>query len=61
MFASLHQPDQDRFKVIRSEEIPWRPFSAFPDGASEYITQVSAIGPLGLEYVDRAQDPRSRK
>jgi quercetin dioxygenase-like cupin family protein len=28
--------------------------------SGEYITQISAIGPLGLEYVDPANDPRSR-
>jgi hypothetical protein len=26
--------------------------------SGEYVTQVSAIGPLGLEYVDPAHDPR---
>jgi quercetin dioxygenase-like cupin family protein len=26
---------------------------------SEYITQVTAIGPLGLEYVDASNDPRA--
>jgi quercetin dioxygenase-like cupin family protein len=26
--------------------------------SGEYITQVTAIGPLGLEYVDRDNDPR---
>jgi quercetin dioxygenase-like cupin family protein len=26
--------------------------------SGEYITQVTAIGPLGLEYVDSANDPR---
>ena len=26
--------------------------------SSEYITQVTAIGPLGLEYVDAENDPR---
>ncbi len=26
----------------------------------EYITQVSAIGPLGLDYLDPANDPRKR-
>lgn len=26
--------------------------------SGEYITQVTAIGPLGLEYVDRRDDPR---
>jgi len=28
--------------------------------SGEYITQVSAIGPLGLGYIDPANDPRSR-
>ena len=27
--------------------------------SGEYITQVTAIGPLGLEYVDPADDPRA--
>jgi quercetin dioxygenase-like cupin family protein len=27
--------------------------------AGEYVTQVSAIGPLGLDYVDPGDDPRS--
>jgi hypothetical protein len=25
----------------------------------EYVTQVTAIGPLGLEYLDPADDPRN--
>lgn len=29
--------------------------------SGEYITQVTAIGPLGLEYIDLKDDPRSRK
>ena len=28
--------------------------------SGEYLTQVSAIGPLGLAYVDPTNDPRSR-
>ena len=28
--------------------------------SGEYITQVSAIGPLGLDYLDRADDPREQ-
>jgi quercetin dioxygenase-like cupin family protein len=28
--------------------------------SGEYISQVSAIGPLGLEYVNSADDPRGR-
>jgi hypothetical protein len=26
--------------------------------SGEYVTQVTAIGPLGLEYLDAADDPR---
>jgi quercetin dioxygenase-like cupin family protein len=28
--------------------------------SGEYVTQVTAIGPLGLEYLDAADDPRRR-
>jgi hypothetical protein len=28
--------------------------------SGEYVTQVTAIGPLGLEYVDSNDDPRNR-
>jgi quercetin dioxygenase-like cupin family protein len=28
--------------------------------SGEYVTQVTAIGPLGLEYLDPADDPRKR-
>jgi len=140
--ARPHQPDQDRFRVIRSEELEWKSFPAFPPQArlavlvgepnkpgpyvirvrfpgggkimphkhpedriytvisgifyiglgeefderkltahapgsvvvlpggqphfhwaksGEYITQVTAIGPLGLAYVDPANDPRSHE
>ena len=27
--------------------------------SGEYITQVTAIGPLGLEYIDAQDDPRN--
>lgn len=137
-----HQPGQDSFRVIRSEELEWKPFPAFPPEArlavlvgeptkpgpylirvkvpggvrlmphkhpedriytvisgvfyiglgeqfeegkltahapgsvlvlpggqahfhyaksGEYVTQVSALGPLGLAYVDAANDPRGRR
>jgi quercetin dioxygenase-like cupin family protein len=137
-----HQPGAERFRVIHSEDIEWRPFAAFPAAArlailvgdpmepgpylirvklpygtkmlphrhpedriytvisgvfyiglgdefdegklsahapgsvlvlpggqphfhwarsGEYITQVSAIGPLGLSYVDTADDPRQQR
>jgi hypothetical protein len=26
----MHQPDKDRFHVIRSEDVQWKPFAAFP-------------------------------
>jgi len=135
-----HQPGQGQFRVIRSDELEWKPFAAFPPEArlavlvgeptqpgpylvrvrlpagtrmmphkhtedriytvlsgifyiglgeefdeakltahapgsvlvlpggqahfhwaksGEYITQVSAIGPLGFAYVDSSHDPRS--
>lgn len=136
-----HQPDQSEFRVIRNEDIEWKPFPAFPPEArlavlvgdpgkpgpyvirvrlpagtrmmphkhpedriytvlsgvfyiglgeqfdesrltahgvgtvivlpgdqphfhwaksGEYVTQVTAIGPLGLAYVDEANDPQHR-
>src|SRR5580698_733358 len=136
-----HQPEEDRFHAIRSEDIQWKPFPAFPPEArlailvgdpaksgpyvirvklpagtkmmphehpedrvytvmsgvfyiglgetfdeskltafapgsvvvlpggqahfhwamsGEYITQVTALGPLGLAYLDPADDPRTR-
>ena len=137
----VHQPGQDRFRFIRSEDVIWQPFPAFPPAvrlsvlagdpskpgpyvirvklpngeklmphkhpedriytvisgvfhiglgetfdesrlmafapgsvvvlpggqphfhwakSGEYITQVTAIGPLGLEYIDPTSDPRNR-
>ena len=29
--------------------------------SGEYISQVTAIGPLGLDYIDSGDDPRSRR
>ncbi|MGA0598388.1 cupin domain-containing protein [Enterovirga sp. CN4-39] len=139
-FSSKHQPGQDRFRAICSEDLLWKPFPAFPPAArlavvvgdpqgvgvyvirvhlpagtkmmphrhpedriytvisgvfyiglgdefdeskllayapgtvvilpggtshfhwaksGDYITQVSAVGPLGLDYVDSAEDPRA--
>src|SRR5271163_2827240 len=29
--------------------------------SSEYVTQVTAVGPLGLEYVNANDDPRNRR
>jgi hypothetical protein len=28
--------------------------------SGEYVTQVTAIGPLGLEYLDPTEDPRNQ-
>lgn len=137
--SRAHQPGESLFRAIRSEDIEWKPFTAFPPGArlavlvgdpeqpgpyvirvwlpagvrmmphkhpedriytvlsgvfyiglgdefdenllsaygvgsvlvlpggqahfhwarsGEYITQVSAIGPLGLSYVHPSDDPR---
>jgi quercetin dioxygenase-like cupin family protein len=136
-----HQPGQDSFRIILSEDIEWKPFPSFPPEArlavlvgnpseagpymvrvkvphgvklmphrhpedriytvisgvfyiglgdqfdadkleayppeaviilpgntshfhwaksGEYVTQVTAMGPLGLEYVDSKDDPRNR-
>jgi quercetin dioxygenase-like cupin family protein len=138
--AAIHQRGESVFKAMRSEDILWQPFAAFPPGAQlailvgdpsepgpyvvrvkvpdgvrlmphrhpedriytvmsgvfyiglgerfeadrmeafppgsvvilpgdtahfhfaksgEYVTQVTAIGPLGLEYVESADDPRT--
>src|SRR5262249_53265818 len=138
----IHQPGQDRFHAILSEDIEWKPFPAFPPDvrlavvvgepskpglytirvkvphgvklmphqhpedriytvisgifyiglgeefdadklqpyppgavvvlpgdtphfhwakSGEYVTQVAAIGPLGLEYLDSNDDPRTAK
>ena len=138
--SALHQPGQDRFRVIAAEELEWKPFPAFPPAArlvvlvgdpslaapyllrvklpagtrmlphrhsedrvytvisgvfyiglgdefdeskltahapgsvivlpanqphfhwaksGEYVTQISAIGPLGLDYLNPLNDPRT--
>jgi hypothetical protein len=137
-----HQPDEGTFRAIRSEDIEWKPFAAFPASArlavlvgdpskagpyvtrvhiaagtklmphkhpedriytvmygvfyiglgeqfdetrltaygvgsvlvlpgdqphfhwarsGDYITQVTAIGPLGMIYINSADDPRSQR
>lgn len=138
---SIHQPDQDVFRSVLTENIDWEPFAAFPPAArlavvvghpaepgpytvrvklpageklmphwhhedrvytvisgvfyiglgerfdgdelrayppgavvvlpggtrhfhwaksGDYVTQVTAIGPISLEYVDAADDPRHK-
>ena len=29
----VHQPDEDRFRVIRSDEVEWKSFASFPPAA----------------------------
>jgi hypothetical protein len=54
--ARPHQPDEAVFKAILPEDT-WH-FHWAKSG--EYVTQVSAIGPLGIEYHDADDDPRGR-
>jgi hypothetical protein len=112
-----HQPGQEVFKTILSEDIDWKPFPAFPPSvllavvvgqpsepgpytirvkaphgeklmphkhpedrvyppgaviilpgntphfhwakSGEYVTQITAMGPLGLEYLSAKDDPRN--
>ena len=56
----------DHFDADRLEAHPPGAVIVLPGGTShfhwaksgEYITQVSAVGPIGLEYIDAAHDPR---
>lgn len=63
------------FYVGRGQEFDASKLEAFPPGAvvilpgntahfhwaksSEYITQITGLGPLGLEYIDAKDDPRN--
>ena len=63
------------FYIGRGEQFDAEKLHAYPPGAvvvlpgdtphfhwaksGEYVTQVSALGPLGLEYLDPADDPRN--
>jgi quercetin dioxygenase-like cupin family protein len=65
------------FYIGRGENFDDNKLEAFPPGSvvvlpgdtwhfhcaksGEYVTQVTAIGPLGLEYLDPADDPRGQK
>jgi quercetin dioxygenase-like cupin family protein len=57
--ARPHQPGQDAFKVILSEEIDWRPFPAFPPSVrlAVVVGQPSEAAP----YVIRVKVPRGVK
>jgi hypothetical protein len=74
--VSTHQLDQAVFGAVLSEDIDWEPFPSFPPGAvialpsgtphfhwaksGEYVTQVTAFGPISLEYLDPEDDPRNK-
>jgi quercetin dioxygenase-like cupin family protein len=65
------------FYIGRGETFDDSKLEAFPPGSvvvlpgdtwhfhyaksGEYVTQVTAIGPLGLEYLDPGDDPRGQK
>ena len=59
----------DQFDEEKLEAYPPGAVIVLPGGtshfhwakSSEYITQITAIGPLGLEYVDSNDDPRTIK
>ena len=43
----------ERFDANRLPHFHWAK-------SGEYVTQVTAIGPLGLDYLDPTEDPRRR-
>jgi hypothetical protein len=49
--------DGDKVKAIRRAASLYCPAKHWAKSGA-YVTQVSAIGPLGLEYHDPADDPR---
>jgi quercetin dioxygenase-like cupin family protein len=59
----------DEFDADKLEAYPPGAIIVLPGNTShfhwaktgEYITQVTAIGPLGMEYVNSADDPRNQK
>ncbi len=58
----------DQFDADKLEAYPPTTVVVLPGNTShfhwaksgEYVTQVTAIGPLGLEYVNRKDDPRNK-
>jgi len=59
----------DEFDEDKMQEFPPGSVIVLPGGTShfhwarsgEYVTQVTAVGPLGLEYLDRRNDPRAQE
>jgi hypothetical protein len=56
---AAHQPGQDAFKSILSEDINWKPFAAFPPSVrlAVIVGQPSEVGP----YTIRVRVPRGVK
>lgn len=58
----------DKFDENKLEAYPVGAVIVLPGNTShfhwaksgEYVTQITAIGPLGMEYVDRKDDPRNQ-
>ena len=56
-----HQFDADKAKAYPPGSVivlPGNTYHFHWARSGEYVTQVSAIGPLGLEYLNHADDPR---
>ena len=59
----------ERFDADRLEAYPPGAVIVLPGGTNhfhwarsgEYVTQITAIGPLGMEYRNAADDPRSKR
>jgi hypothetical protein len=49
-----HQPDEGVFRSVLAEDIDRERAKS-----GEYVTQVTAAGPISLEYVDPSDDPRN--
>jgi hypothetical protein len=47
-----HPLDQAVFGAVLPEDINWA-------RSGEYVTQITAFGPISLEYLDPADDPRN--
>ncbi|HEY1905904.1 MAG TPA: hypothetical protein VGG91_07675, partial [Myxococcaceae bacterium] len=59
----------DRFDADLLQAYPPEAVIVLPGGTShfhwarsgEYVTQVTAVGPLGIEYIDPKDDPRASR
>lgn len=47
-----------RIRLVASSSARWHPHFHWAESGA-YVTQVTAIGPLGLEYLDPKDDPRN--